>query len=171
MHKREETTENREEIQMRVITDEHDIERKQDTTNRKEDRLEHIEPKATEQDIKKRKERSHTERKGKAQDTRARQVKKLKQSSIKRYMNRDGKRKRKREQAENRLDKEDDSSDHMNERRKTGKARRNEPSEQTDQRDMDQRDTDQRDTDQCDQITRRRKETKETTAKERTGIG
>ena len=77
---------------MRVITDEHDIERKQDTTNRKEDRHEHIEPKATEQDIKKRKERSHTERKGKAQDTRARQVKKLKQSSIKRYMHRDGKR-------------------------------------------------------------------------------
>ena len=86
-------------------------------------------------------------------------------------MHRDGKRKRKREQAENRPGKEDDSSDHMNERRETGKARRNEPSEQTDQRDMDQRDTDQRDTDQCDQITRRRKGTKETTAKERTGIG
>ena len=65
-------------------------------------------------------------------------------------MHRDEKRKRKREQAENRLDKEDDSSYHKNERHETGKARRNEPNEQTDLRDMDQRDTDQRDTDQCD---------------------
>ena len=101
-----------------------------------------MEPKATEQDIKKRKERSHTERKGKAQDTRARQVKKLKQSSIKRYMHRDEKRKRKREQAENRLDKEDGSSYHENKRHETGKAGRNESNEKTDLRDMDQRDTD-----------------------------
>ena len=51
---------------MRVITYEHDIERKQDTTNRKEDRHEHVELKETERDIRKRKERSYTKGKGKA---------------------------------------------------------------------------------------------------------
>ena len=86
-------------------------------------------------------------------------------------MHSDEKRKRKREQAENRLDKEDCRSYHENKRHETGKARRNEPNEKTDLRDMDQRDTDQHDTDQCDTETKRRKGTKEAIAKERTGIG
>ena len=53
-------TENREEIQMRVITDERDNERKQDITNRKEDRHEHTEQKETKRDTRKWKGRAHT---------------------------------------------------------------------------------------------------------------
>ena len=83
----------------------------------------------------------------------------------------DGKRKRKRDQRAHNVDKRDGTSEHENNQRGTGKTQRNEPNEKIDLRDTDQRDTDQRDTDQCDVETKRKKETKEAIAKERTGIG
>ena len=62
-------------------------------------------------------------------------------------------------------------SEHGNNQRGTEKTQRDEPNGKTDLWDTDQRDTDQRDTDQCDVETKRKKETKEAIAKERTGIG
>ena len=61
------------------------------------------------------------------QDTKARPKKKIRQNSVKRYMNIDGKRKRKRDQAVHSDDKRDDKSDNDNRLHETGKARRKEP--------------------------------------------
>ena len=105
------------------------------------------------------------------QGTKERLKKKFRQNRIKQSTNMDCKRKRKRDQTVHRVDKKDDKSDNDNRRHETGKARRIEPNEKTDQRNTDQRGTDQRDTDQRDTETTGRKETKEKTVEERKGIG
>ena len=93
-----------------------------------------------------------------------------------RYMDTNGKRKRKRDQRTHSVDEREGKSKHGNNQQGTEKTQRDEPNgkidlRDTDQRDTDQRDTDQRDTDQRDVETKRKKETKEAIAKERTGIG
>ena len=116
------------------------------------------------------KERERKEKEKRRRRQESRPAKKIKQSSIMRYMDTNGKRKRKRDQRTHNAD-EREESEQGNNQRDTGKAQRNEPNGKIDLRDPDQRDTDQRDTDQCDIKTKRKKETKEAIAKERTGIG
>ena len=163
-------TDTGEETQVGSAMDERNSKCKQNITNREEDRQTHTKQIEAKRGIGIRKEGTRTKRKEKEQGNETRPAKKIKQSSIMRYMDTNGKRKRKRDQRTHHAD-EREESEQGNNQRDTGKTQRNEPNGKIDLRDSDQRDTDQRDTDQCDKKTKRKKETKEAIAKERTGIG
>ena len=164
-------TDTGEETQVGAAMDERNSKCKQNITNREEDRQTHTKQKEAKRGIRKRKEGTRTKRKEKEQGNETRPAKKIKQSSIMRYMDTNGKRKRKRDQRTHSVDEREEKSEHGNNQRGTEKTQRDEPNGKIDLRDTDQRDTDQRDTDQCDEKTKRKKETKEAIAKERTGIG
>ena len=86
------------------------------------------EQRETQRSTEKRKERTHM--KGveeRDQGAKERPKKKFRQNSIKRYMNMDGKRKRKRDQAAHSDDKEDDESDNDNGRHGIGTSRKTGP--------------------------------------------
>ena len=163
-------TDTGEETQVGSAMDERNSKCKQNITNREEDRQTHTKQIEAIRGIRIRKEGTRTKRKEKEQGKETRPRKKFKQSNITQYMDTNGKRKRKRNQnTHNVVDRVE--SEHGNNQRDTGKTQRDEPNGKTDLWDTDQRDTDQRDTDQCDVETKRKKETKEAIAKERTGIG